>query len=278
MTMFSDAAAFYVGLGWKVFPLAEGSKVPALSAAKGGKGFKDATDDADALDVMAQRFPKANIGIATGEVSGIAVIDIDPRNGGAASIAQLAGNGFLFPNCPEARTGNGGRHLFFAFNPNVRASKDRLGKGIDIKANGGYVVGAPSVIARSEQGPGGQYRWVCKPTSVVLPPLPRWVIEKVVPKRRPAPTFEPAISTQGAERSLEGMARQLASASAGHRNNLLNWCAYHAGDLVRQGKIGEGTVSSRLTQAALAAGLSLPEVQATIASGLQGALKQGGQR
>lgn len=275
MTMFTDAAAFYVGLGWQVFPLAGGSKLPAI---KGGHGFKDATDAADTIAQWGREFPTANIGIATGAPSGILVVDIDPRNGGTASIAALAGKGMLFPDCPEARTGNGGRHLFFALHPAIRPSKDRLGKGIDIKATGGYVVGAPSVIAASDQGPGGQYRWVRRPASSALPRLPQWAVERLAPKPRPAPKFEPMATAEAAERSLEGMARALASASQGHRNNLLNWAAYHAGDLVRQGKIGAGAVSSRLTQAALAAGLTLPEVQATIASGLRGALEHGGQR
>lgn len=276
MTMFSDAAAFYVGLGWMVFPLAEGSKIPAV---KGGKGFKDASDDFATIAAWAREFPKANIGIATGAGAGIIVIDVDPRNGGSASIAALAGKGFLFPGCPEARTGNGGRHLFFAYRPGIKASKDRLGKGIDVKSTGGYVVGAPSVIAPSQQGPGGQYRWVRKPTGVILPELPSWGIARLTPpKPRNLPKFEPAATAEGAERSLEGMARRLAGASVGHRNNLLNWAAFRAGDLVRQGKLGPGAVSTRLTQAALAAGLALPEVQATIASGLRGALENGGGR
>lgn len=271
MSSFRDAAAFFVGLGWRVFPLAEGAKIPAISAKKGGRGFKDATDDSDIIDAWARKFPNANIGVATGEKSGIVVVDIDPRNGGTASVAALAGRGFVLPACPEARTGNGGRHLFFAYRQGIKASKDRLGKGIDIKSDGGYIVGAPSIIAASEQGSGGPYRWVRQPVSPTLPALPRWAMDRLEPKPQALPKFAPVSSAEGAERSLEGMARSLARASSGHRNNLLNWAAYTAGDLVRQGKIGAETVSSRLTQAALAAGLPLPEVQATIASGLRGA-------
>ena len=274
MTFFGEAAAFYVGLGWKVFPIAEGAKVPAIPSSKGGRGFKDATDDADLIELWECTYPRANIGIATGHASGIVVVDIDPRNGGNASITRLAGSGFIFPRGPEARTGNGGRHLFFAFHPAIKASKDRLGKGVDIKSDGGYVVGAPSVIAASQQGPGGQYLWIRQPTSPVLPPLPRWAVDKLTPKPGALPRFESATSAEGAERSLEGMARSLSRASIGHRDSLLNWAAYTAGHLVREGKIGASTVSARLTQAALAAGLPLPEIQATIISGLRGAIEK----
>lgn len=272
MTLFTDAAALYVALGWNVLALGEGSKIPAV---KGGRGFKDATDDANVIDRLAKKFPRANIGVATGKVSGITVIDIDPRNGGDATIAALAARGFLFPRGPEARTGNNGRHLFFVYHPGIKASKDKLGPGIDIKTDGGYVVAAPSVIARSEQGPGGSYRWVVSPENEPLPYLPTWVVQKLAPPAPVRPRFEPAVrTTEGAERSLEAMARKLASAPQGDRNNLLNWCAYKAGGMVRDGKIGAEVVAARLTQAALAAGLALPEVRATIASGIKGGVSK----
>lgn len=269
VSAFGEAAPFYVGLGWLVFPLAEGAKIPAIPASRGGKGFKDATDDADQLARWERTYPRANIGIATGAASGILVIDVDPRNGGAASLIRLAGMGCIFPRGPEVRTGNGGQHLFFAYDPKIRASKDRLGKGIDIKADGGYVVAAPSVIAPSAQGPGGQYRWVRSPSKLALPRLPQWAVDKLKPKLEMREKFATIHSTDEAERSLEGIARKLANAHTGERNTLLNWSAYTAGTLVREGKLGAGAVTQRLTEAALAAGLPLPEVQATIASGLR---------
>jgi len=272
--MFEDAAALYVGLGWEVFPLAAGSKLPAI---KGGHGFKDATDDADQIRQWAKAFPNANIAIATGKPSGIVVVDIDPRNGGADSVSRLAGRGFLFPDCPQAKTGNNGRHLFFALpSAGLRPSKDRLGRGIDIKSTGGYVVAAPSWIAPSEQGKGGRYEWVRSPQEVAPPPVPQWVLKAVQPKRVALPTFEPRVSAEGAQRKLEGMAKRLATAGEGERNNILNWSSFQAGVLVRQGRIGSSLVSSRLTQAALAAGLTLTEVQATIASAMRGAFEKGG--
>lgn len=265
---FADAADFYVSLGWKVLVLAAGSKVPAI---KGGAGFKDATDDCDTIDRWSKAHPNANIGVATGRPSGIIVIDIDPRNGGFDSVSKLAGKGFVFPQAPEARTGNAGRHLIFAYNPTVKASKDRLGPGIDVKTDGGYVVAAPSVIAKSDSGPGGQYRWVREPSSF-LPPLPAWTLEALRPKERPLPKFERVATADSARKSLEGMASRLAGSPKGHRNNLLNWAAYTAGDLVRQGKIGVGEVEARLMQAAISAGLTFPEAKATLDSGLKAAI------
>jgi len=269
MSMFHDAAAYYVGLGWQVIPLAPGFKVPAI---KGGRGFKDASDDASVIDKWAVNFPSANIGIATGIMSGIVVVDIDPRNGGTASMTALAGRGFVLPQCPEAQTGNGGLHLYFSYDPRIKASKDRLGAGIDIKTDGGYVVAAPSVIAASAQGSGGTYRWNRKPEDVGLPNVPQWLLEMLTPKVRMLPRFEPVSTAEGAARSLEGIAKRLAGAGQGERNNVLNWGAYAAAKLVQRGQLGSSAVTSRLIQAGLSAGLPLPEVQATIASAFRAVL------
>lgn len=264
--MFIEAADLYVSLGFKVFPLGHGSKLPAI---KGGKGFKDATDDPKQIDVWAKQYPKCNIAIATGEPSGIVVIDVDPRNGGFASISKLAGAGHLFPPCPTAKTGNNGRHMYFRLPAGLKSSKDRLGPGIDVKSTGGYVVAAPSWIAPTDAGRGGSYQWLVSPETTPIPPLSLWTVEKLMPKPKALPRFEPMQTSEMAYRSLEGMARRLASAGAGQRNNLLNWCAFKIGTLVREGKVSSALADQRLTQAALAAGLTLPEIKATIASGFK---------
>lgn len=264
--MFIEAADLYVSLGFQVFPLGHGSKLPAI---KGGKGFKDASDDPKKIDAWARAYPKCNIAIATGEPSGIVVIDVDPRNGGFGSISKLAGAGNLFPPCPTAKTGNNGRHMYFRLPEGLKSSKDRLGPGIDVKSTGGYVVAAPSWIAPTEAGPGGTYQWLVSPETTPIPPLPRWTVEKLLPKARALPRFEPMQTSEMAHRSLEGMARKLASSGAGTRNNLLNWAAYTVGALIRQGKLSSTLADQRLTQAALAAGLTLPEIKATLASGFR---------
>ncbi len=264
--MFLDAADLYVSLGFKVFPLARGSKLPAI---KGGKGFKDATDDPKQIDAWARAYPNCNIAVATGEPSGIVVIDVDPRNGGFASLSKLAGAGNLFPACPTAKTGNNGRHMYFRLPAGLKSSKDRLGPGIDVKSTGGYVVAAPSWIAPTDAGPGGTYQWTVSPEHTPIPPLPQWTIELLLPKAKPAPRFEAVQTTEMAHRSLEGMARRLASAGSGQRNNILNWAAYKIGALIREGKVSTALADQRLTQAALAAGLTLPEIKATLASGFR---------
>lgn len=266
--MFDRTAARYLALGWKVFPLARGSKLPAI---KGGHGFKDASSDPAIIAGWSRSFPECNIAIATGEPSGIAVIDVDPRNGGNASMSHHASQGRLLPPCPAAKTGNGGRHYFFQLPANLKASKDRLGKGIDVKSTGGYVVAAPSWIARSAQGSGGSYSWIVAPEDVAPPPLPTWVLGLLFPRPIHPTSFAKQTSSVAAHRSLEGMAARLATSGPGSRNDLLNWAAYRAGLLVVQGKLSGSLADQRLTQAGLASGLPLNEIQATIGSAFRAA-------
>jgi putative DNA primase/helicase len=217
--------------------------VPAIPKWQGGNGWKDATDDPALIAEWARRFPDGNIAVATGKMSGITVIDVDPRNGGFATLARLARDGLVFPPCPEAKTGNGGRHLIGAYRPDIAASKNKPGTGIDIKSDGGYIVAAPSWIGKSEQGEGGRYEWLKMPTNVP-PALPYWFIERMRPK--PRPQFEPRITHEMAERSLEGLCAKLAREPQSNRNHLLNWCAYTAGGLVRHRARLEVALSRRV--------------------------------
>lgn len=52
-------------------------------------GFKDASIEPQQIRTWWERWPDANIGIATGALSGLVVVDIDPRNGGDESYAKL---------------------------------------------------------------------------------------------------------------------------------------------------------------------------------------------
>jgi hypothetical protein len=255
MTNFVEAAHYYRQLGWAVFPLAANAKIPAIAKSKGGQGFKDATRDAKVIDQWAREYPGCNIGIATGSFN-------------------LFKAGKIFPPCPEAVTGNGGKHLFYKLPDGLKASKDRLGKGIDVKAEGGYVVGAPSRIGPSEQGPGGEYKWTYVPMrGQELPSLPKWALEALAPKRPSVIEFSPQITAGRAARELEGMAAMLAHKGEGHRNISLNWAAYYAGKLVNDGLLDANRAHSRLISAALTCGLSLPEAEAAFKSGFNSASK-----
>jgi putative DNA primase/helicase len=120
-------------------------------------GVKDATTKRDQIRRWWTTTPKANIGIATGNKSGIIVLDIDPRNGGNKSLKRLKKELGPLPDTVTARTGGGGRHLIFKYPPfAVRkdTSGKKFGNGVDILSDGCIMVAPPSHHASGER-----YRW-----------------------------------------------------------------------------------------------------------------------
>ncbi len=146
-----DIALFYAEKGWQVFPLPAKTKIPRV------KWADVCTTERNMVAGWWDTDPDANIGIVTGSRSGIVVIDIDPGHGGYESLAELINQHGKLPDTPVARTGGGGEHLFFKHpNIEVRNSAGRIGPGIDVRGDGGYVVGAPSIHPNPTYGRGAQ--------------------------------------------------------------------------------------------------------------------------
>lgn len=122
-------------------------------------------------------WPHANIAIATGEKSGFFVIDIDDDHGGSESIKALMNQHGVFEDKVFQKTGSGW-HLFFK-HPGIRIgniqSSLRLGAGIDVRGDGGYIVAPPSLHEK-----GTHYEWGTPYDPI--PDAPRWLIEAL---RRP---------------------------------------------------------------------------------------------
>ena len=115
-------------------------------------GWKDATTDAEQIITWWTKWPTANIGMPTGKMSGLIVVDCDPRNGGPTDRYDLRERYGDYGETAEAQTGGGGLHVFFKFDDAV--GKPEIGPGIDVQSDGVYVVMAPS-LHRS----GRRYEW-----------------------------------------------------------------------------------------------------------------------
>lgn len=187
-------ALFCLEQGWAVFPVFSildgicGCGDPACPSP--GKhpertlapnGLHAATKFAEQVERWFASGRLLNYGIRTGQASNLVVVDIDDkehegRDGPAtwrrllASYAGSAGE----PTTVEAISGSGGRHLFFTCPPDVliASGKDVLGPGIDIKAEGGYVVGDGSLHISTRS-----YVWETSrhPEDTPIQPLPEWL-------------------------------------------------------------------------------------------------------
>jgi len=158
-----DYARYYSALGFSVIPVYtvdelgvcscrkreqchSAGKHPALNWQK----FTQKRADDDTLRVWFDGMDHShNIGLVTGSVSGnIFVVDVDIGEGKdgeeALENVQLAHDDL--PPTATARTGSGGKHLFFRAPEGVSIGTDKnvLGRGVDVRGEGGFVVAAPS--------------------------------------------------------------------------------------------------------------------------------------
>ncbi len=255
---FFEKALDLVQFGWPVFPLGHLSKEPLISKDEGGNGCHDATDNEEVIAKWGRRYPNANIGIATGEPSGFLVIDLDPRNGSEETIAKLAQKKQTFPPTVEVRTWSGGTHLYYRWQPGIINSKSKLGRGIDVKTTGGYVVAPPSRVRCKETGKTGVYSWVRSPLGDQLPRLPQWAVEAL--KQKPAPIL--SRSSIQATQDVARLVNFVAHAPEGQRNNSLYWASCRAAEA---GTLGQSEAAAFL-DAAVAAGLESDRAAKTIAS------------
>lgn len=108
-------------------------------------GFKDATLNGSQIQLSWSFSPGANIGIATGKISNMFVLDADPRNGSDNSLKELENRYGPLPPTFTVSTGGGGFHKYYQYPSSQKLSSCNPFPGIDIKADGGYVVGAGSI-------------------------------------------------------------------------------------------------------------------------------------
>lgn len=159
-------------------------------------GVKDASRDPATIREWWTRWPGASIGIATGKVNGLLVLDVDGPEG-QASLKQFTHD--KIPAVWLAGTGRG-VHAYFRYSDGEIRSQ-RLGPGLDVRGEGSYVVAPPSTHVS-----GKVYTWKHGPTdngAQVDGNVPGWLLGALRERKGSSRTGEgPKPAT--AERILEG--------------------------------------------------------------------------
>lgn len=245
-------------------------------------GFYAATTDPARITAMVDRHPRGMLAIRTGAPSGLAVVDVDFRrfvDGMPAGDdpAWLTMSGLdrerRLPGTLMQTTGSGGLHFLYAHPGNgyLMSGGGKYGPGIDSKADGGYIVAAPSV---SKSGP---YAWTGDGRfDHPLTPLPEGLAAMIRP---PAPPSRERVCVTSwtrpdtAHSRLSGLVRTVLDGAPGQRNDRLHWAAKKAGEMVAAGEVSEAVAVDVLTDAGLAVGLTQAEIghatSGTIGSGLR---------
>jgi hypothetical protein len=164
-----EAARHYLARGWSVLPLRAGEKRPLIR----WEHLQHQRPSEEDINEWFRRWPKANVGIVTGEISNLIVLDVDPKHGGDTSLERLENKFRPISETVEAVTGGGGRHLYFAHPVGLTRNRAGLVQGIDLRGDGGYIVAPPSVHPS-----GRPYMWAPgrSPDEITLAPLPRWIL------------------------------------------------------------------------------------------------------
>jgi hypothetical protein len=162
------AALWYCRAGYPVFPLAPGSKIPMA----GSRGFLDATTDEAQIRLWWEANPTANIGLAT---AGLCAIDFDLDDD--ETWFRSAGVQAMVCASPmRQRTPSGGMHVLFKqpADTHWRISASVLANAVDVRADGGYIVAAPSQVDSLD------YEWIEGPAALTdLPTPPGWLVSRL---------------------------------------------------------------------------------------------------
>ncbi|MBH0228835.1 bifunctional DNA primase/polymerase [Halobacillus yeomjeoni] len=167
--LYKSALAYVELFNWPVFPLKPKSKTPLFAG-----GFHNATRDVSKIKQWWTEHPEANIGLPTGDASGISVLDVDPRNGGDSSIEKLIEKYEDLPDTVTCLTAGGGQHYYFLYDKRINKSKLQGYEGLDLQGRGKYVILPPSIHPNCRK-----YEWELssRPTDTSIVNVPQWLIE-----------------------------------------------------------------------------------------------------
>ena len=150
---------------WAVFPVDAESKRPLTP-----HGCKDAKKNVGAIKHWWKKWPNANVGIATGSVSGLVVIDEDLDRDkdidGFQSIRKWEQINGELPETISVVTGRGGVHLYYRYTGSDINNRAGLIEGVDVRGEGGYVVAPPSIHPN-----GTEYQWEYSPDDIEIADL-----------------------------------------------------------------------------------------------------------
>ncbi len=138
------------GAGVPVFPcLEEDRGTKKAKAPYTSRGFKDATADIATIDRWWQLYPGAVVGLPTGSVSGLSVVDgdIDKKTGEAVGEDQIEQLSLSHPDAVKVRTQSGGVQLIFMHVEGAPTSSKKAASHVDTRGDGGYIIAPGSIMA-----------------------------------------------------------------------------------------------------------------------------------
>ena len=249
-----EAALAYAVTGIPVFPCVPGCKPPMT-----GAGYKSATADVGQVSAWWRSCPDANIGIPTGAVSALDVVDIDMHGGASGRPAfERASDAHLVDGWAwSVQTPSGGLHVYYPHAPGVSQRCWTTAAHIDFRGDGGYVIAPPSRITFD-----GEHSAAYALHAIANGPahaMDAAALRRFIDPPRP-PRSTHLIPGRG--RGLEGLVGWVERRGPGTRNSGLFWAAC---EMARHGYSHDDALSM-LGPAALKSGLGEREIEVTVDS------------
>jgi hypothetical protein len=226
-----DTALSLAAQGVHVFPAPPNTKKSYKSAAFNNDANWGMTNDPREVGRDFTRWCKAGVGLPTGKMNGIFVVEADRKDvdvNGIANLDALREQYGEFPRTPTAISPSGSTHYYFRHPGGytcIQNSRSKLTLGVDVRGDGGMVIAPPTL--RKD----GQYRWV---SGLIFEP-PQWLLELVTtsPEVAPNPDVGASVASDGFERfadaepieKIEAALAVLDPRELGHDEHLKVACA-----------------------------------------------------
>lgn len=283
------AATDYIKLGWPVFilgrskrPVANCKPCTTADASHDRQacecltchGFYAATLNVERLKAMLEAVPYGLLAIRTGSVSGLLVVDIDPRSGGRLDPE-------IMTPTRAVRTGSDGWHLLYRHPGYAVRSRPLPGyRGVDIKCDGGYVVAPPSLHPDT----GRPYRLAVDQDVEEVPPALRAAVRVLAVRiltragvhlPRPTANGGPSASPLGAggisypDKLLASNITAIERAPEGTRRRTIYGAARGVARMILVHAISHNDGVNALTDAGIAAGQTERDVRRAIEAGFR---------
>lgn len=184
-----DIEIYIKELDWAVFPCKNSADPDIAKSPFPVNGFKDAVKDFKNAKELFLKYSYNDplIGIATGKISNLFVMDIDNKNGkqGDKNLLELENTYGKLPESPIAQTPSintkpnlpqkNGFHRYFQYVEGLTIDNTgKIAPDIDYRCEGGYVIAPPSKLT------GHPYLWLVRPKSILIPKLPQPIIDKIL--------------------------------------------------------------------------------------------------
>jgi hypothetical protein len=236
--------------GLPVFPCRVNDKRPLTA-----NGFKDASTDPAKIKGWWTAWPRALVGVPTGER--FVVLDLDLQHAEAQRWHDQ--HRAHLPATRTHFTKSGGRHLLFKPDPRVTCSAGKIAPHIDTRGNGGYAIWWPACGLEVLHGR-------------ALAAVPDWIIEALAP---PANVIDFSIYLENRANNnarIQGLVVTVAGAREGERNSLLFWASCIVRDMLDSGQLTHSAGEQALAEifrASMQTGLRADEIRRTLASALK---------